>query len=214
MLPTLKSSSRPGNCTLTRRKPPECFLFRSSPDVVLFHRGCVSWALVSPKWTKDPDKGTPPYHCEQPHPHFELIDLVLNTINIHAEWFHNATLKSSKNSRWCSSSKYRFTVNLKMDAQRQKCREWVQKLSNEVISVPGVQQTIQNPRNVLYAGVLLLATVWLLIRATKSLRKSAPSRPATPDLEKPAARAPKAPARKPGGAWEIIPEQIPNQNHC
>jgi len=64
------------------------------------------------------------------------------------------------------------------------------------------QEVAQNPKPIVY-GILIAAVVgWLVVSAFQRFKQPAIIRANTPDLEKPAARAPsklKAPERPPGG---------------
>jgi hypothetical protein len=89
-----------------------------------------------------------------------------------------------------------------MESSRmQRCREWAKTLSAQIKSPELIQKVTSNPKVAIYGPVLLCLTTWLLIRIALFLKKPQPSRPATPDLEKPAVRSFKAPERKPGGQY-------------
>lgn len=81
----------------------------------------------------------------------------------------------------------------------ERCRAWTDKLIDHTRSATLVQEATINPKLFLYGAVTLCFIIWLLLRARQFIKKPMPSRPATPDLEKPASRNFKAPQRKPGG---------------
>ena len=91
-----------------------------------------------------------------------------------------------------------------MDKRMERCREGAEQLFDRIKSLPVIQQASNNPKYIFYGAVLLCLTSWLAIRAAKFLRKPIPSRPATPDLEKPAARNLKVPPRPLGGLFDIF----------
>lgn len=66
-----------------------------------------------------------------------------------------------------------------------------------------IDRVKNEPKIGLYATCSLVTLIWLLTRLPTFFRKSIPSRPATPDLEKPAARSFKALPREPGGKHHI-----------
>lgn len=86
-----------------------------------------------------------------------------------------------------------------MGERMQTCRQGAEQLVEHIRSSTMFQKAASSPKLVTYGAAFLAVLTWLLIRATKFLKKPQTSRPATPDLEKPAARNFKAPARKPGG---------------
>jgi hypothetical protein len=87
----------------------------------------------------------------------------------------------------------------KMGERVETCRQWVGRLIETTRSSTILHKATSDPKVVIFGAGLLAVITWLLIRATKLLTKPQTSRPATPDLEKPAARSFKAPLRKPGG---------------
>jgi hypothetical protein len=83
----------------------------------------------------------------------------------------------------------------------QRCQEWAERFIAQGRSSSVVQEAAANPRRVLYGTIVIFFAIWLSSRAIKLLKKPMPSRPATPDLEKPAPRSFKAPPREPGGQY-------------
>jgi hypothetical protein len=86
-----------------------------------------------------------------------------------------------------------------MGERIERCLQWAGQLVDQAKSSPLVQKPAGDPKIVIYGAALLAVLAYLLIRATQFLKKPQTSRPATPDLEKPAVRSFKAPQRKPGG---------------
>lgn len=80
----------------------------------------------------------------------------------------------------------------------ERCQEWATNLIDETQSSSFVQEAKVNPKATTVVIGALCCTLWLLSRMISVLKTPAVGRPATPDLEKPAARSFKAPARKPG----------------
>ena len=60
-------------------------------------------------------------------------------------------------------------------------------------------QIKSEPKVGLYTVCALVTLVWIVTALPKLFGKSTPSRPPTPDLDKPSARSFKAPPREPGG---------------
>jgi hypothetical protein len=81
----------------------------------------------------------------------------------------------------------------------QRCHEWTDKLIDHTRSSMLMQEATINPKPFLYGAATFCFSIWLLLHAIQFLKKPMPSRPATPDLEKPASRNFKAPQRKLGG---------------
>ena len=92
-----------------------------------------------------------------------------------------------------------------MDGSIERCRHLAKQLVEQIKSSAMIQQAGSNTQTVAYGAVFLAVLTWLLVRLTNLLKKSQRSRPATPDLEKPAARSFKAPTRMPGG-WLHTPK--------
>jgi hypothetical protein len=86
-----------------------------------------------------------------------------------------------------------------MDKRVERCRQWAKEVVEHTKPSRILQKAASDPKMVIYGAAFLAILTWLLIRATKLLKKPQSSRPATPDLEKPAARSFKTPPRKPGG---------------
>jgi hypothetical protein len=80
-----------------------------------------------------------------------------------------------------------------------RCQELAANLGSQIRLV-----ATGSPIIFLYGIVLLGLTSWLLIRTIQFLKKPSYDRPATPDLEKPASRIFKAPARTPGGLYHYV----------
>lgn len=85
----------------------------------------------------------------------------------------------------------------------QRCQEWAEKLIDQTRSFSPMHEAAFNSRSIPFGALTICFAIWLLFRAIKFLKEPVISRPATPDLEKPASRSFKAPARKPG-VWEPI----------
>jgi len=81
----------------------------------------------------------------------------------------------------------------------ERCGEWAEQLIDQTKSFPAIQKATGSPKPILFGVVLLFFISWLVVRAVLFLKKPVLSRPATPDLEKPAARNFKAPPRPLGG---------------
>ena len=86
-----------------------------------------------------------------------------------------------------------------MSERMERCRQWAGQLVDQAKSLPLVQKTVGDPKIFIYGAALLAVLAYVLIRATQLLKNPQTSRPATPDLEKPAVRSFKAPQRKAGG---------------
>ncbi|KIN08433.1 hypothetical protein OIDMADRAFT_107520 [Oidiodendron maius Zn] len=80
----------------------------------------------------------------------------------------------------------------------QRCQEWAEKLIDQTRSFSPMHEAAFNSRSIPFGALTICFAIWLLFRAIKFLKEPVISRPATPDLEKPASRSFKAPARKPG----------------
>ncbi|KUJ16954.1 uncharacterized protein LY89DRAFT_707355 [Mollisia scopiformis] len=91
-----------------------------------------------------------------------------------------------------------------------QCQNWAAQALDR-----SIQTISSHPRYVLYGISAVCLAAWLLISATRYLKQSTNTRPATPDLEKPASRSLKAPSRAPG-VWEPMkfdrPAAVPALN--
>ncbi|KAG0649150.1 hypothetical protein D0Z07_4474 [Hyphodiscus hymeniophilus] len=88
-----------------------------------------------------------------------------------------------------------------MDKRIENCHQWAKQLFENTRSSSTFQKAAHDPKVMLYGVASLALLAWLLVRATKLLKKSQ-TRPATLDLEKPVVRNFKAPTRRPGAVWE------------
>lgn len=79
------------------------------------------------------------------------------------------------------------------------CRAWMDQVNKYAATHPTFQAITSDPKILLYAAAAFSLAILLLTRFFQLFKKQTPTRPSTPDLEKPAARNFKAPSRKPGG---------------
>ena len=86
-----------------------------------------------------------------------------------------------------------------MGDRMERCRQWAGQLVDQAKASALLQKAAGDPKTLIYGAAFLALLTWLLVQATQHLKKPQTSRPATPDLEKPAARSFKAPQRELGG---------------
>jgi hypothetical protein len=87
----------------------------------------------------------------------------------------------------------------------QEAQEWAKRSLCAMKSHAVIQELVKNPKVGVYGLGLVAVAIWLLVRSISVLKAPAPTRPTTPDLEKPSARGGKFKAidRKPGGGLQL-----------
>jgi hypothetical protein len=96
-----------------------------------------------------------------------------------------------------------LNLDLEMAEHIERCRQRAGELAYQAKVLHTRLGASNEPKIILYGAASLALFVWLLIRATHLLKEPQRSRPATPDLEKPAVRSFKAAQREPGGLLHI-----------